>query len=179
MRLFLMCLTFVSQTAFAGDAAFSNWRWGLGFGVQRSFNSVFDLELGSPALHSSDRGMGSLVLTAGLAETEITRPLSPDRYQVGNFKLMYESRSSLYKDLTSGYFRIGLGYSLMSEDLHNDKGMLIIPIQFGLDVVFENNQSSLQTFYVQMGLNSVMANDTDYATNFDGVQIQLGWRMVY
>lgn len=180
--LLVLTLGLISQVTFAQETTpdFSGWRFGLGFTQQSQMRSGLVAELGFPTFSDKNAfAFNSIVLSYGFMATDLEKP-GEDPYLIGVGRVMFENRYQFYKELVSWYGRIGGGYMHMNKTLHSDGGIIIVPIQFGIDIVILNRPNATSTFFAQVGqdifLNSVKG---EIARFYDGTQMTFGARFTY
>ena len=183
MKLFLIiALGLFSQISFADQEQpdFSRWKFGLGFTQQSQMRSGLVAELGFPTFSAADAPtINSIIVSYGFNSTEIEKP-GEDPYLIGVGRVMFENRYPFFKELVSFYGRLGGGYMHMNKTLHSDGGIIILPIQFGIDIVIRNGQGTMSTFFTQIGQDVFLSSvEGEIARFYDGTQMTFGVRFTY
>lgn len=177
---FLMFSFCILQTAFCGASDFEKWGWGVGFGVKSDVQSSVNLEFKSPQLWGTD-SVGSLYLSVASHQTTYTKPAETDVAYMYPVRLLAEFRRPTFKEIVSGYWRIGAGYMFADKYIHSNRGYFMIPVQFGLDVIMgANDGNSLSTFFAQVGFDAAFDNKVDQPVDkLNGTEVILGVRLYY
>jgi hypothetical protein len=177
MKTILFLGLFLSQAAFA-ENEFAWWKWGVGFGQQSLMKATTHFEVGSPALVQKANYLHSAILSLDTARTN-RGVYGVNGYNVFTSKLMWEFRHGLHKELFSYYFRLGAGYSSFNKAIDSSGGVFIVPFQIGLDVVIQENERGVSTFFTQVGYDFNFKDEKKPVSDLAGTQIVIGLRRAY
>lgn len=178
LKYLLMPLFLFSSAAQATDV--KSWAWGVGFGAKSAVESNFSLDVKTPWLWG-EQILGSIVLNVNSQRTEFDDSGSNDNLNLLPVRLLVEMRRPIYREVVSGYTRIGAGYNFTDKQIHSDGGWFAIPVQFGADIIIgENDGTTMSTFFVQTGFDFAFdVNRDELADDLNGVEITLGVRLFY
>lgn len=181
MKLFAFLGTLIfSFTSSASDV--DGWAWGVGFGTKTNVEGMISLDVKSPKLFGGDTDSGALFVSIGSYQTTYIEPGKTKHAAMGPARLMVDFRRTIYKEVVSGYTRIGVGYTFADQYIQQEKGFFTIPVQFGLDVVVaESSSGTLSTFFVQVGIDALAFNikTNTPADHLNGNEVFLGLRTYY
>ncbi|MBY0316529.1 MAG: hypothetical protein K2Q26_13480 [Bdellovibrionales bacterium] len=178
IRFLMLPLLLFTLSAQASDV--KSWAWGVGFGAKSAVESNFSFDVKTPWLWGEDV-LGSLVLNVNSQRTTFQQAVTNNEYNVLPVRLLVELRRPLYKEVISGYTRIGAGYNFTDKTIHSDGGWSTIPVQFGADVIIgENEGETISSFFIQTGFDFAFdVNRDEPADDLNGVEITLGVRRFY
>lgn len=154
------------------------WMWGIGFDNVANVKSSTTFEVKSPKLFGDVR-QASLVLSA--SSQTLNYGIINDDLSVVPVRLMLEVRNPVYKEVMSGYVRIGAGYSFASDDLiHEDHGYVILPVAIGADVFQYDINGHHGSVYFQASYDINFVDSTDgISDDLDGTSVSIGARIFY
>ncbi len=176
MRSIIAILIFMCASVSHGFT--DGWKWGIGFDNVANVKSSSTLDIVSPKLFGDIREF-SLVLSA--SSQTLNYSILNDDLAVIPVRLMLEVRNPVYKEIVSGYVRIGAGYSFASDSIiHKDHSYFILPVAIGADIFQYDINGHHGSVYFQASYDVNFVDSTDgLSDDLDGTGITVGARIFY
>jgi len=162
----------MSITASASEL--SSWALGVSYGTVHNWEKSFSIDLQAPTFYEGSEYSIGVVFDAELRELGVN---TIDSTYLFNVSALF--RRHLYKDLVSSYLRVGLGYAIVDELLHEDESFIFIPFLFGVDLLTFDKDGKYGSFFAEAGFNLDFIDEEENADIHDGVFINLGIRTFF